>query len=54
MTALVRTTQLSRSYGEALALDDVSDFIVIDRAGPGHNCDEITIEPGVPIVTDAG
>ncbi|MFN3985440.1 MAG: ureidoglycolate lyase [Rhodocyclaceae bacterium] len=37
-----------------LALDDVSDFIVIDRAGPGHNCDEITIEPGVPIVTDAG
>ncbi|ENO85348.1 ureidoglycolate lyase [Thauera linaloolentis] len=26
-----------------LALDAVSEFIVIDRAGPGHNCDEITL-----------
>ncbi|MDF2366111.1 ureidoglycolate lyase [Sneathiella sp.] len=24
-----------------LALEDVSDFLVIDRAGPGANCDEI-------------
>lgn len=24
-----------------LALDDVSDFLVIDRAGPGNNCDEV-------------
>ena len=23
-----------------LALDDVSDFVVVDRLGPGHNCDE--------------
>ncbi|MFT3758933.1 ureidoglycolate lyase [Thauera sp.] len=27
-----------------LALDDVCDFIVIDRKGIGHNCDEIKLE----------
>lgn len=28
-----------------LALDAVCDFLVVDRAGPGHNCDEVVIEP---------
>jgi ureidoglycolate lyase len=27
-----------------LALDAVSDFLVIDRSGEGHNCDEIQLE----------
>jgi len=27
-----------------LALDGVCDFIVIDRKGTGHNCDEIQLE----------
>ena len=26
-----------------LALDGVSDFLVIDRAGPGNNCDEVEL-----------
>lgn len=26
-----------------LALDAVSDFLVVDRAGSGHNCDEIAL-----------
>lgn len=28
-----------------LALNEVCDFLVIDRSGPGKNCDEVTIEP---------
>ncbi|MBB5192993.1 ureidoglycolate lyase [Silvimonas terrae] len=28
-----------------LALHATSDFLVIDRAGPGGNCDEVTLEP---------
>ena len=28
-----------------LALDEVSDFLVIDRSGPGDNCDEIELAP---------
>ena len=28
-----------------LALNKVSDFIVIDRGGKGHNCDVITLDP---------
>ncbi|GGP23429.1 ureidoglycolate lyase [Silvimonas iriomotensis] len=28
-----------------LALHAVSDFLVIDRAGPGGNCDEIILQP---------
>ncbi|MFO1349769.1 MAG: ureidoglycolate lyase [Gammaproteobacteria bacterium] len=24
----------------ALALNEVTDFVVVDRGGPGHNCDE--------------
>ena len=27
-----------------MALDAVSDFLVIDRIGPGGNCDEVTLE----------
>ncbi|CAM5182321.1 Ureidoglycolate lyase OS=Castellaniella defragrans OX=75697 GN=allA PE=3 SV=1 [Castellaniella defragrans] len=27
-----------------LALDDVSDFLIIDRAGPGDNCDVVQME----------
>lgn len=27
-----------------LALDGVSDFLVVDRSGPGHNCDEVQLE----------
>lgn len=31
-----------------LALEGVCDFIVIDRSGPGHNCDEVQLDtPGV-------
>ncbi|RIX49633.1 MAG: ureidoglycolate lyase [Rhodocyclales bacterium GT-UBC] len=30
-----------------LALHRVSDFLVIDRSGPGKNCDEVSIEPPV-------
>lgn len=31
-----------------LALGAVSDFLVIDRAGPGHNCDEVELDtPGL-------
>ena len=26
-----------------LALDGISDFLVIDRAGPGNNCDEVEL-----------
>ncbi|MDQ8022035.1 MAG: ureidoglycolate lyase [Moraxellaceae bacterium] len=28
-----------------LALDDVSDFLVLDRAGEGPNCDEVVLDP---------
>jgi ureidoglycolate lyase len=28
-----------------LALDAVSDFLVIDRSGPGDNCDEVELMP---------
>jgi ureidoglycolate lyase len=27
-----------------LALGGVSDFLVIDRSGPGNNCDEVQLE----------
>lgn len=32
-----------------LALDEVCDFLVIDRAGPGHNCDEIQLDTSAAI-----
>jgi len=28
-----------------LALEAVSDFLVIDRSGPGHNCDIVSLDP---------
>jgi ureidoglycolate lyase len=28
-----------------LALDATSDFLVVDRAGPGDNCDEVALAP---------
>jgi ureidoglycolate lyase len=28
-----------------LALEDESDFLVVDRAGPGDNCDEVALPP---------
>ncbi|WP_024303688.1 ureidoglycolate lyase [Pseudogulbenkiania sp. MAI-1] len=27
-----------------LALDAVCDFLVVDRSGPGHNCDEVRLD----------
>lgn len=35
-----------------LALDEVSDFVVVDRGGEGHNCDEQDL-PGVYLLTQA-
>ncbi len=35
-----------------LALHEVSDFLVIDRAGPGENCVEAPLDPPVRIDTD--
>lgn len=29
----------------SLALEGVSEFLVIDRGGPGKNCDEVTLDP---------
>lgn len=33
-----------------LALYEISDFLVVDRSGPGNNCDEAAIAP--PVVLD--
>lgn len=35
-----------------LALNRICDFLVIDRAGPGNNCDEVVIEPTVSLTLD--
>lgn len=32
-----------------LALEQASDFLVIDRSGPGDNCDVVTLEEGAVI-----
>lgn len=32
-----------------LALNRICDFLVIDRSGPGHNCDETPIAPPVQL-----
>jgi len=32
-----------------MALDAVSDFLVIDRSGPGNNCDEVLLSPQAQI-----
>jgi ureidoglycolate lyase len=34
-----------------LALEDVSDFLVVDRAGPGHNCDEVDLDRRAEILS---
>lgn len=34
----------------SLALEGPSDFLVIDRAGPGENCEEVALDP--PVVID--
>jgi ureidoglycolate lyase len=33
-----------------LALNDVSDFLVIDRSGDGNNCDESSVDGGLEIL----
>ncbi|HEY5711419.1 MAG TPA: ureidoglycolate lyase [Allosphingosinicella sp.] len=33
-----------------LALDATSDFLVVDRAGPGDNCDEVALAPSDQIL----
>jgi ureidoglycolate lyase len=35
-----------------LAIDAVSDFLVLDRAGEGPNCDEVVLEPTACIPAD--
>lgn len=38
-----------------LALEAVCDFLVVDRAGPGDNCDEVRLDPaGVILGSAAG
>jgi len=32
-----------------LALNEIGDFLVVDRSGPGNNCDEVIIEPAVSL-----
>ncbi|HEU0197492.1 MAG TPA: ureidoglycolate lyase [Nevskiaceae bacterium] len=34
-----------------LALDDVSDFLIVDRAGPGENCDVVQLSETALIPT---
>ncbi|SME92128.1 ureidoglycolate lyase [Pseudogulbenkiania subflava] len=36
-----------------LALDAVCDFLVVDRSGPGHNCDEVQLDAVAVIPTVA-
>ncbi len=33
----------------SLSLDEVSDFMVIDRGGPEKNCDEVFLEEAIEI-----
>jgi len=35
-----------------LALNAIGDFLVIDRSGPGDNCDEVGIDPAVRLSLD--
>jgi ureidoglycolate lyase len=35
-----------------LALHETSDFLVLDREGPGDNCDEVRIDPAAVIDAD--
>jgi ureidoglycolate lyase len=36
-----------------IALHRVSDFIVVDRVGPGNNCDEITLDASLVLTSQA-
>lgn len=36
-----------------LALEAVSDFLVVDRAGPEENCDEVVLEEAVRVLFPA-
>ena len=36
-----------------LSLDIPSDFLVLDRGGPGHNCDEVPMPEGVYYTVEA-
>jgi len=36
-----------------IALDDVSDFIVVDRGGEGHNCDEQNLPESLWLTAEA-
>jgi ureidoglycolate lyase len=36
----------------ALALDQVTDFLVVDRGGPGENCEEVRLVQPLRIATD--
>ena len=36
-----------------IALDEVSDFIVVDRGGQGHNCDEQTLPRSLWLTAEA-
>lgn len=36
----------------SLALEDVSDFLVVDRTGEGHNCDEVELAEADQIEID--
>ena len=38
----------------SLALGEVSDFLVVDRQGPGPNLDEVELAPGDWIAVDLG
>ncbi|WP_281301554.1 MULTISPECIES: ureidoglycolate lyase [unclassified Iodidimonas] len=38
----------------SLALDETSDFLVIDRGGPGDNLDEVRLHPSLRIDFDGG
>lgn len=31
-----------------------SDYLVVDRSGEGHNCDEVTLQPALTLVDGAG
>ncbi len=37
-----------------LALGEESDFLVVDRGGPGANCDVLRFDPALRIVLEAG
>lgn len=35
-----------------LVLNETGDFLVIDRSGPGNNCEEVVIEPALSLALD--